>query len=84
MLPNQKLLWLPPPGAMESKKKILARDLLFSVFQAGAQIKKTTNYISVERPQWTWKKIVRLLPGMKSHTVLPLYEKGWEFRAFCL
>jgi len=63
------------PSLTEVKKKILA-DLLFR-FRA---VKKSKNnkYILLNAPNEKLDKIVSLLPGMKSPTVLPLYEKGWS------
>jgi ATP phosphoribosyltransferase len=63
------------PGINESKKKIL-NDLLFR-FQAVRQ-SKNNKYILLNAPNTNLEKIVQLLPGMKSPTVLPLYEKGWS------
>jgi ATP phosphoribosyltransferase len=63
------------PGIIESKKKIL-NDLLFR-FQA-VRKSKNNKYILLNAPNENLDKIVKLLPGMKSPTVLPLYEKGWS------
>jgi ATP phosphoribosyltransferase len=63
------------PGASEAKRKILA-DLLFR-FQA-VRKSKNNKYILLNAPNENLDKIVQLLPGMKSPTVLPLYEKGWS------
>lgn len=63
------------PGASEAKRKILA-DLLFR-FQA-VRKSKNNKYILLNAPNENLDKIVKLLPGMKSPTVLPLYEKGWS------
>jgi ATP phosphoribosyltransferase len=63
------------PGASEVKRKILA-DLLFR-FQA-VRKSKNNKYILLNAPNENLDKIVKLLPGMKSPTVLPLYEKGWS------
>jgi len=63
------------PGINESKKKIL-NDLLFR-FQAVRQ-SKNNKYILLNAPNKNLEKIVQLLPGMKSPTVLPLYEEGWS------
>jgi len=57
------------------KKKIL-NDLLFR-FQA-VRRSKNNKYILLNAPNENLDKIVQLLPGMKSPTVLPLYEKGWS------
>jgi ATP phosphoribosyltransferase len=62
-------------GVNETKKKIL-NDLLFR-FQA-VRKSKNNKYILLNAPNENLEKIVKLLPGMKSPTVLPLYEKGWS------
>jgi ATP phosphoribosyltransferase len=63
------------PFLPESKRKIL-NDLLFR-FQA-VRRSKNNKYILLNAPNDKLDKIVGLLPGMKSPTVLPLYEKGWS------
>jgi ATP phosphoribosyltransferase len=63
------------PEISTAKKKILA-DLLFR-FQAVRQ-SKNNKYILLNAPNENLDKIVGLLPGMKSPTVLPLYQKGWS------
>jgi len=63
------------PGVNAGKKKILD-DLLFR-FQS-VRKSKNNKYILLNAPNENLDKIVRLLPGMKSPTVLPLYEKGWS------
>lgn len=59
----------------ESKKKILD-DLLFRV--QAVQRAGNNKYILLNAPNDNLDKIVRLLPGMKSPTIIPLYEKGWS------
>ncbi len=63
------------PGLSETKKKIL-NDLLFR-FQA-VRRSKSNKYILLNAPNENLEKIVQVLPGMKSPTVLPLFEKGWS------
>jgi ATP phosphoribosyltransferase len=63
------------PQLNESKQKIL-NDLLFR-FQA-VRKSKNNKYILLNAPNDNLEKIVALLPGIKSPTVLPLYEKGWS------
>ncbi|HJZ40456.1 MAG TPA: ATP phosphoribosyltransferase [Bacteroidales bacterium] len=63
------------PTINEGKKRIL-NDLLFR-FQA-VRKSKNNKYILLNAPNENLDKIVSLLPGMKSPTVLPLYEKGWS------
>lgn len=63
------------PGMIPAKEKIL-KDLLFR-FQA-VRRSKNNKYILLNAPNENLEEIVKLLPGMKSPTVLPLYEKGWS------
>ncbi len=63
------------PGMISAKGKILS-DLLFR-FQA-VRRSKNNKYILLNAPNENLEQIVKLLPGMKSPTVLPLYEKGWS------
>ncbi len=72
---NSEAVVIATPGASEAKRKILA-DLLFR-FQA-VRKSKNNKYILLNAPNENLDKIVQLLPGMKSPTVLPLYEKGWS------
>lgn len=63
------------PSLGEVKKRIL-NDLLFR-FQS-VRKSKNNKYILLNAPNENLDKIVKVLPGMKSPTVLPLYEKGWS------
>jgi len=63
------------PGLTNGKKKIL--DKLLFRFKAVRQ-SKNNKYILLNAPNINLDKIVQLLPGMKSPTILPLYEKGWS------
>jgi ATP phosphoribosyltransferase len=63
------------PNASQAKRKIL-NDLLFR-FQA-VRKSKNNKYILLNAPNVNLEAIVKLLPGMKSPTVLPLYEEGWS------
>lgn len=63
------------PGMILTKEKIL-KDLLFR-FQA-VRLSKNNKYILLNAPNENLEQIVKLLPGMKSPTVLPLFEKGWS------
>ena len=58
----------------EEKKEILDR-LLFRIRAVkGARENK---YILLNAPESSIQEICRILPGMKSPTILPLAEKGW-------
>ena len=63
------------PDLEEQKGRVL-EDLLFR-FSAVRQ-SKDNKYILLNAPNENLEKIVGLLPGMKSPTVMPLYEKGWS------
>lgn len=63
------------PELSENKKNILD-DLLFRI--KAVQRSKNNKYILLNAPNDKLDKIVKLLPGMKSPTIIPLYEKGWS------
>jgi len=63
------------PKLSITKKKIL--DKLLFRFKAVRRA-KNNKYILLNAPNKNLDKIVKLLPGMKSPTILPLYEKGWS------
>jgi ATP phosphoribosyltransferase len=72
---NSEAVVIATPGMIPAKEKIL-KDLLFR-FQA-VRRSKNNKYILLNAPNENLEQIVKLLPGMKSPTVLPLYEKGWS------
>ncbi len=58
----------------EGKKEILER-LLFRI--RAVKNAKENKYILLNAPQDAIPEICRILPGMKSPTILPLVEEGW-------
>lgn len=58
----------------EEKKKIL-ESLLFRI--RAVKNAKENKYILLNAPQASLTDICKILPGMKSPTILPLVEKGW-------
>jgi ATP phosphoribosyltransferase len=56
-------------------KSILAR-LLFRI--RGVMAASNNKYILLNAPNENLQKIINLLPGMKSPTVMPLAEEGWS------
>lgn len=58
----------------EAKTDILCR-LLFRI--RAVKNAKENKYILLNAPETAIDKICRILPGMKSPTILPLVEKGW-------
>ncbi len=61
---------------LSAKRRKILNDLLFR-FQA-VRRSKNNKYILLNAPNENLDKIVELLPGMKSPTVLPLYQEGWS------
>ncbi len=61
---------------LSEKKKNILDDLLFRI--QSVQRSKNYKYILLNAPNDKLDKIVKLLPGMKSPTIIPLYEKGWS------
>lgn len=61
---------------LEDGKKIILERLLFRI----RSVKKAKNnkYVLLNTPNEKLDKIIRLLPGIKSPTVLPLAEPGWS------
>ncbi len=72
---NSEAVVIGSPGLSQSKKEILNR-LIFR-FQAVRKA-KNNKYILLNAPNENLDKIVKLLPGMKSPTIMPLFEKGWS------
>jgi ATP phosphoribosyltransferase len=58
----------------DEKKKIL-ESLLFRI--RAVKNAKENKYILLNAPQDSLTEICKILPGMKSPTILPLVEKGW-------
>jgi len=63
------------PGLSADKSKILS-DLLFRM--KAVRRAQNTKYILLNAPNKSIETIVRLLPGVKSPTVMPLIEEGWS------
>ena len=59
----------------ESEDKIL-QDLLFRLESVYAG--KNNKYILMNAPNDKLKDVIKILPGMKSPTVVPLAEEGWS------
>ncbi|MBX2840910.1 MAG: ATP phosphoribosyltransferase [Flammeovirgaceae bacterium] len=58
----------------DEKEEIISK-LLFRI--EALQSAKNNKYILLNAPEESLDKIISLLPGMRSPTVLPLAEKGW-------
>jgi ATP phosphoribosyltransferase len=61
---------------LEAEQQKILDQLLFRI----RSVKKAKNnkYILLNAPNHSLDKIISLLPGMKSPTVLPLADKGWS------
>jgi ATP phosphoribosyltransferase len=62
------------PGLSDEKQKILQK-LLFRT--RSVQKARCNKYIVLNAPAASVDKIIRIIPGMKSPTVVPLAKEGW-------
>ena len=60
---------------LTSEKKALLDQLIFRI--KAVLSSKYNKYILLNAPKASLEEICRLLPGMKSPTIMPLKEKGW-------
>ena len=63
------------PNLGASKVQVL-EDLLFRI--KAVKSAKNTKYILLNAPNESINKIISLLPGVKSPTIMPLAQKGWS------
>ena len=63
------------PSLAPEKKPVLDQ-LLFRI--AAVQAAKNNKYILLNAPNEAVEKVINILPGMKSPTVLPLATEGWS------
>jgi ATP phosphoribosyltransferase len=61
---------------LSAEKNVLLEKLLFRI--RSVQTAKTNKYILLNAPNKNLKEIIRIIPGMKSPTVMPLAEEGWS------
>jgi ATP phosphoribosyltransferase len=64
------------PKKLSLSKQQLLDDLIFRI--ETVQRSKGNKYILLNAPDNKIQKIIEILPGMKSPTVMPLFEKGWS------
>lgn len=72
---NSQAVIIGNKGLSKEKKKILSR-LLFRI--RAVKNAKENKYILLNAPESSVSEICKILPGMKSPTILPLVEKGWR------
>ncbi len=61
---------------LDNAKKELLEKLLFRI--RAVQAGKNNKYILLNAPNHSLERIVELLPGMRSPTILPLAMEGWS------
>ncbi|MDX1903120.1 MAG: ATP phosphoribosyltransferase [Thermonemataceae bacterium] len=72
---HSEAVMIGSPKMSEAKKKILDQ-LLFRI--AAVQNAKKNKYILLNAPNTALDNIIRVLPGIKSPTILPLAIEGWS------
>lgn len=60
---------------ISGEKKEILEKLLFRI--RAVKNARENKYILLNAPEEAVEEICRILPGMKSPTILPLAEKGW-------
>ncbi|MGD0341299.1 MAG: ATP phosphoribosyltransferase [Bacteroidales bacterium] len=60
---------------LTAEKKVILDRLLFRI--RAVKNARENKYILLNAPESSIKEICRIIPGMKSPTILPLAEKGW-------
>ncbi|MFA5648882.1 MAG: ATP phosphoribosyltransferase [Bacteroidales bacterium] len=71
---RSKAVLISNPNLSAEKQQLLSK-LLFRI--EAVQKAKRNKYILLNAPENKLDKIMSLIPGMKSPTILPLAEKGW-------
>ena len=61
---------------MAAEKRTILDNLVFRI--KSVQAAKSNKYILLNAPNHNLEKIVKVIPGMKSPTVMPLAEEGWS------
>ena len=61
---------------MDAEKRTILDNLVFRI--KSVQAAKSNKYILLNAPNHNLEKIVKVIPGMKSPTVMPLAEEGWS------
>jgi ATP phosphoribosyltransferase len=61
---------------MSAEKKTVVEKLLFRM--NAVQKGKSSKYVLLNAPNASLEKIISLIPGMRSPTILPLAQQGWS------
>ena len=75
VLMKSEALLISHPGLSAEKKAILD-ELLFRI--ESVQIAEDKKYVLMNVPTENIDKIIEVLPGMKSPTIMPLAKEGWN------
>lgn len=72
---KSEALLIAHPNLSDEKRKILG-DLLFRV--EAVQLAEDKKYVLMNVPTANIDKIIEVIPGMKSPTIMPLAKEGWS------
>jgi ATP phosphoribosyltransferase len=72
---NSEAVLIAHPQLSDWKKNIVEK-LLFRI--NAVQTGKSNKYVLMNVPNAALPKIISLIPGMRSPTILPLAEEGWS------
>lgn len=61
---------------LSNKKKALVEEILFRI--RSVNLAKNNKYILLNAPNDSLEKVIAILPGIKSPTVMPLATEGWS------
>lgn len=61
---------------LSAEKKLILENIIFRI--KAVQKAKTNKYILLNAPNKNLEKIISIIPGMKSPTVMPLATEGWS------
>jgi len=63
-------------NSLSGEQKMILENLIFRI--KAVQKAKTNKYILLNAPNKNLEKIIKIIPGMKSPTVMPLATEGWS------
>ena len=72
---DSEAVMIATPGLSEEKKEILEK-LIFRI--KSVRTARSNKYILLNAPNKSLEKIISVIPGMKSPTIMPLAEEGWS------
>lgn len=67
---------------LSQEKRDILDEILFRV--DAVQAAEDKKYVLMNAPTDKLKEIIEALPGIKSPTVMPLAQEGWEFNTYCI